>query len=96
MDCLGVNIRIEAQELRVGALDDPSYGGADCEDLIRIEARVKQLVLLNVSLAIAPSQEVPLAHPLGSELLSRHLEISWWLIGEWGTCTMPDHFIEEC
>lgn len=95
-DCLSIDIRVQPHELRLCALNNPRYGCAYRNHMIRIEViRVDELVLLNIALSVPVSKQMPLSHPLCSQLLCWNLEVTRGFFGERGTCSMSHHFIHE-
>jgi hypothetical protein len=96
-DLLSIDIRVQPHELRLRTLNNPAYRCAYRNHLIWVKViRVYELVLLNITLSVPVSKQVPLPHALGSELLCGHLEITWGFICQRGTRTMSHHFIHEC
>ena len=76
-DCLSIDIRVQPHELGLCALNNPRYGSAYRNHMIRIEViRVDELVLLNIALSVPVSKQMPLSHPLRCQLLCWNLEVT--------------------
>ena len=95
-DLLSIDIRVQPHELRLCTLNNPAYRRAYRNHLIGVEVvRVNELVLLNITLPVPVSKQMPLPHALSGELLCGHLEITWGFICQRGTRSMSHHFIHE-